>query len=162
MLPTPPFWPPANQEILDLDPALVPKMRSILSWVSEIVQETSAMMPPGNFSSAEAHSSTPVLPRCATPATFTGSAKGLLGRSRDQPRHRDRIAADVENAAAGDIIGKKPVLGPELPMAKPKLERIVADLADGAGFDQLDDLAVCGCTRYMKASPMKVPALFAA
>ena len=34
--------------------------------------------------------------------------EGLARRGAcDQPRHRHRIAADVENAAAGEIVGDK-------------------------------------------------------
>ncbi len=52
-------------------------MRSVLSCWAMMEQETSAMMPFWNFKTAEAHSSTPDCPRCATPETFSGSRNGL-------------------------------------------------------------------------------------
>jgi hypothetical protein len=56
---------------------VVPMMRSTLSCCTEIEQLTSARMPLSNFSTAEAHSSVPASPRCATPCTVTGSRKGF-------------------------------------------------------------------------------------
>ena len=52
----------------------------------------------------------PVSPRCATPATFDRIEERLARRRPgDQPRHRHRVAADVEDAAAGELVGVEPV-----------------------------------------------------
>ena len=74
--PVPPSLPPANQKSLTSMRPLVPRMRSTLSWSSEMLQDTSATMPEGKRSTADAHSSTPDWPRCAVPATCSGSANG--------------------------------------------------------------------------------------
>ena len=97
------------------------------------------MMPLGNCSSAAAHSSTPLAPRCAAPATFTGlEERQPLDGAGDQPRHRHRVAADVEDAAAGEVVGVEPVLGVEARHreAEARLDR--AHLADRALADQLE------------------------
>ena len=77
MTPVPPCLPEANQKSFTSIRPSVPRMRRTFSCSSETEQETSAMMPPGKPRTADAHSSTPDLPRCATPATFTGSRNGL-------------------------------------------------------------------------------------
>ena len=77
MRPMPPSWPEANQKSATSSRPSVPRTRSTLSWASETEQETSAMMPFGKVRIAAAHSSTPVRPSQAVPATLTGSRNGL-------------------------------------------------------------------------------------
>ena len=47
-------------------------------------------------------------------------------------------------------------------MAKPKLERISLTSPIAPDLTSSTSFSVCGCSRYMKASPRKVPALRAA
>ena len=54
----------------------------------------------------------------------------------DEARHRNRIAADVQNAAAGEIVGIEPVLRHEARHRKAKARLDHADFADDARFDQ--------------------------
>ena len=75
--PVPPCLPEANQKDFTSILPSVPKMRSIASCSSDTEQDTSATIPPGKPSTAEAHSSTPVLPRCPAPATLRGSRNGF-------------------------------------------------------------------------------------
>jgi hypothetical protein len=63
-----------------------------------------------------------------------------FSRTRDQPRHRDRITADIENAAAGRLVGKQPVLGPEGAHVEAEAGADDAHRADRARLDQFDDL----------------------
>ena len=60
----------------DLDPATGAEHPQHVLLASDTEHATSATMPFGNCSTAEAHSSTPVSPRCATPFTTSGSRNG--------------------------------------------------------------------------------------
>ena len=141
ILPVPPSLPPANQKSATSMRPFVPRMRSTLSWSSEMLQETSATMPPGKCSSAEAHSSTPDWPRCASARHLVRLGERLSHcRPGDQPRHRNGIAADVENAAAGEIVGIEPVLRHEARHGEAEARLDHPHFADRAGFDQLDQL----------------------
>ena len=64
-------------------------MRSMLSWLTNTEQLTSAMMPFSNCSSAAAQSSVPSALRRAMPDTFTGSAKG-------RPSEAPAMKRDIE------------------------------------------------------------------
>ena len=77
IFPMPPSRPPPNQKSATSMRPVVPKMRSTLSCSTATEQDTSATMPPGKRSTAEAHSSTPVCAEMATPATLSGSRNGL-------------------------------------------------------------------------------------
>ncbi len=116
-------------------------MRSTLSRLTITAQETWATMPFSKVRMAAAQSSVPSALSLAVPLTLTGSAKGLPhGRAGDEAGHRDRIAADIENAATGQIGGKEAVLGLELAHGEAKARLDHAHLADGAGADQLAEL----------------------
>ena len=58
----------------------------------------------------------------------------------DQARHRNRIAADVENAAAGHIIGKQPVFRIDLAHVEAEGGADDTQIADHAALDKLDQL----------------------
>ena len=73
----PPCRPVQNHGDLTSSQPVVPKTRTVLSCATMTLPETSARMSFGNCRTAEAHSSTPVAPRWATPATFTGSRNGF-------------------------------------------------------------------------------------
>ena len=72
------------------------------------------MMPFGNLSTAAAHSSTPDWPEMGHARDLDRLEEGLaLGGAGDQAGHRDRVAADIEDAAAGQIVGEQAVFGLE-------------------------------------------------
>ena len=83
----------------------------------------------------------PDCPRCAVPGHLVRLGEGLSrGGAGDQARHRHRIAADIENAAAGKIVGEKPMLRHEARHGKAEARLDHPHLADRAGLDQLDQL----------------------
>ena len=61
-----------------------------------------------------------------------------------KPRHRDWITADIENAAAGGIIGKEPVFGLEAAHVEAKARADDPDVANDTALDQFDQFTVCG------------------
>lgn len=68
-------------------------------------------------------------------------AEGLSdGRTGNQPDHRGGIAADIENTAAGEIVGIEPVLRHEARHGETEARLDHPDLADDAGPDQLHQL----------------------
>ena len=86
--------------------------------------------------------------------------EGLARRGAgDEAGHRDRIAADIEDAAAGEVVGEEPVLRHEAcGIWKPKLAWIMRTSPIAPDWISSPSFAVCGWRRYMKASPTKVPA----
>ena len=58
----------------------------------------------------------------------------------DEARHRDRVAADIEDAAAGEVVGEEPVLGHEARHLEAEARLDHPHLADRAGRDQLAEL----------------------
>ena len=108
----PPSLPVQNHGEATAIQPVVPKTRRSLSCATEMLPDTSAMTSPGKRSTAEAHSSTPV---CAEMADAVDRDRIEEGRmpaagARDQPGRRDRIAGNVEDGAAGGLVGKQPVV----------------------------------------------------
>ena len=60
-------------------------------------------------------------------------------RAGDEPRHRHRVAADVEDAAAGGVVGEQAMLRIGIGHAESEARLDQPDLADGTRSDQLDD-----------------------
>src|SRR5262249_16046735 len=58
----------------------------------------------------------------------------------NQSRHRDRVAADIENAAAGGIVGEKPVFRLIAAHVEAEARADDADGADDAALDEFDQL----------------------
>src|SRR5690606_39377951 len=70
-----------------------------------------------------------------------GLAEGPpLNRPRDQPCHRDGIAADVENTATGQMIGIEPMFGVEARHSKAETRLDHAHLANRAVTYERDEL----------------------
>ena len=122
------------------EPSL-PKTRRPLSWLRLTPVASCARMPPGNCAEATAKR------RCrsracssAKPVTLRGIGEGLaLRRAGDEARDRRGVAADVEDAAAAELVFEEAAFGME-PAVKTERRLDDADLADGAAADQLDEL----------------------
>ena len=143
MVAVPPCLPPANQNwSISIRPC-VPKIRRTLSCASETEQETSAMMPFGKCSTAgspfvdarsrrDGRRQRPCRGR-ARPFRFVDPGNQTAPSRPDSRRHRGcrRRQAHSKTAGARDR---------RAALAKPKLDLINADFADGLRFQQVDQL----------------------
>lgn len=146
-------------EIRNLDAALGADDAQHIVRVAMIAQLTSAMMPFSNCSSAEAQSSVPSALSLAMPGLDRIEERFAHRGAGDEAGHRDRIAADIENAAARQRAGEQAMIRHEARHleAEARLDR--PHFADRAGGDEVIDLLRLRMQATMKASAAKVPAL---
>ena len=94
---------------------------------------------------------------------LVGIEEGLAcGGAGDESRHRRRIAADIEDAAAGELVGEEDGGRLEGAAQKPKLALISRISPTAPSSTSSMSFLVRGWKRYMKASARKTLAFFAA
>ena len=98
-------------------------------------------MPFSKVSTAAAHSSVPACAELRRAGDLHRIEEGLAGGGAgDEAGHRDRVAADIEDAAAGKVVGEEPVLRHEARHLEAEARLDHPHLADRPGGDQLAEL----------------------